>query len=109
VGSGGIAPLILDLGTRWKWVVSFTPGRFAPRERAPGTHWIGGWVGPRAGLDAVVKRKFQAPAGTWTPDHSARSPALYHWAIPAPPPKQYRPLLFARCSWRCINAARSWR
>jgi hypothetical protein len=30
-------------------VVSFTPGRFTPRERVPGTHWIGGWVGPRAG------------------------------------------------------------
>jgi hypothetical protein len=28
-----------------------------PRKRAPGTHWIGGWVGPRAGLEAVVKRK----------------------------------------------------
>jgi hypothetical protein len=22
-----------------------------PGERAPGTHWIRGWVGPRAGLD----------------------------------------------------------
>jgi hypothetical protein len=22
-------------------------------ERAPGAHWIGDWVGPRAGLDAV--------------------------------------------------------
>jgi len=32
-------------------------GRFTPRQRAPGTHWIGGWVGPRAVLDAVVKRK----------------------------------------------------
>jgi len=21
------------------------PGRFTPTERAPGTHWIGGWVG----------------------------------------------------------------
>jgi hypothetical protein len=21
--------------------------RFSPRERAPGTHWIGGWVGPK--------------------------------------------------------------
>jgi len=31
------------------------PGRFTPRERAPdNTHWIGGWVGPRAGLDAEV-------------------------------------------------------
>jgi hypothetical protein len=32
-------------------------GRFTPRERAPGTHWIRGWVGPRAVLDAMVKKK----------------------------------------------------
>jgi hypothetical protein len=30
-------------------------GCFTPRERAPGTHWIEGCVGPRTGLDAVVK------------------------------------------------------
>jgi hypothetical protein len=23
----------------------------------PDTHWIGGWAGPRAGMDAVEKRK----------------------------------------------------
>jgi hypothetical protein len=23
------------------------PGRFIPREKAPGNHWIGGWVDPR--------------------------------------------------------------
>jgi hypothetical protein len=39
-----------------EWSIS-RPGRFIPRKRAPGTHWIGGWVGPRAVLDAVVKRK----------------------------------------------------
>jgi hypothetical protein len=33
------------------------PGRFTPRERVRGSHWIGGWMGPRAVLDAVVKRK----------------------------------------------------
>jgi len=49
---GGIAPRILDLGNRRGWSVS-CPGRFIPRERAPGTHWIGSWVGPTAGLDAV--------------------------------------------------------
>jgi hypothetical protein len=26
-------------------------------EKAPGIHWIGGRVGPRTGLDAMVKRK----------------------------------------------------
>jgi hypothetical protein len=36
-------------------------GRFIPRERAPGTHWIRGWAGPRAVLDAVVKRKIPSP------------------------------------------------
>jgi hypothetical protein len=41
-------------------VVSFTSGRINPKERAPGTHWIGGWVGPRAVLDAVVKRKIRS-------------------------------------------------
>jgi hypothetical protein len=61
-GSGGIAPLnfltsALDGG---EWSAS-RPGRFAPREKAPGTHWIGGWVGPRAVLDAVVKRKVPNP------------------------------------------------
>jgi hypothetical protein len=28
-----------------------------PCHFTPFTHWIGGWVGPRAGLDAVEKRK----------------------------------------------------
>jgi len=32
-------------------------------------------VGPRVGLDAVVK-KFLAPTGTRTPDHPTRSPAI---------------------------------
>jgi hypothetical protein len=38
---------------------SFTPGRFIPKENAPGTHWIGGWVGPRTVLDAVIKVKVE--------------------------------------------------
>jgi hypothetical protein len=28
-----------------------------PQGKSPSTHWIGGWVGPTAVLDAVVKRK----------------------------------------------------
>jgi len=52
-------------------VVSFTPrlGHFTPREKASGTYWIGGWVGPGAGLDMVAKRKFPALARTQTPNH----------------------------------------
>jgi hypothetical protein len=33
------------------------PGRFTAGERAPGIRLIGGWVGPRAGLNAVAKRE----------------------------------------------------
>jgi hypothetical protein len=49
-----------------EWSTS-RPGRFTPKERAPGTHWIGGWMGPRTVLDAVVKKKIPAPAGNRTP------------------------------------------
>jgi hypothetical protein len=34
-GSGGIAPCILDLGTRWRWVVSFTPWPICPWGKSP--------------------------------------------------------------------------
>jgi len=44
--------LALD-GVEWS---ASRPRRFTPRERLPSTYWIGGWVGPRAGLDTVVKR-----------------------------------------------------
>jgi hypothetical protein len=30
-------------------------GLFTPKERSPGTHWIGGWVDPRASLDDMEK------------------------------------------------------
>jgi hypothetical protein len=34
-GIGGIAPLILGLGTRWRRVVSFTPGLLYSKEKSP--------------------------------------------------------------------------
>jgi hypothetical protein len=44
-----------------EWSAS-RPGRFTPGERAPSTHWIGRWVGPRAGLNDVDK--ILDPTGT---------------------------------------------
>jgi hypothetical protein len=50
--------LVLDHGTRWRWVVSVTPRpSFIPGERTPGTHCTGGWVGFRAGLDTEARGK----------------------------------------------------
>jgi hypothetical protein len=45
-----------------EWSTS-RPGRFTPGERAPGTHWIGGWVDLRAVLDDLEKRKFLTLSG----------------------------------------------
>jgi hypothetical protein len=60
--SVGRAPLILLAsalgGSEWS---ASRPGRFTTRERAPCTHWIGGWVVPRAVLKAKVKRKIPNP------------------------------------------------
>jgi len=39
------------------------PAALPPEKEPPGTHWIGGWVGSRAGLGAVKKKKFPAPPG----------------------------------------------
>jgi hypothetical protein len=47
---------ILHFGTRGRWVVTSLPA-----ERASGTHWIGGWVGFRAGLNAVEEIKLFFP------------------------------------------------
>jgi hypothetical protein len=40
-----------------EWSAS-RPGRFTAGESVRGTHWIGGWLGHRTGLDDVEKRKF---------------------------------------------------
>jgi hypothetical protein len=54
-------------------------GRFTPGETAPGTHWIGGWVDPRAGLDDVEKTKFLTLPGLELQPlgRLARSQSLY--------------------------------
>ena len=66
---------------RWGWVVSTTPWSLYPRV-SPDTHWTGGWLGTRVGLDGCGKsrlppgfdpRTVQPVAGRYT-----------DWAIPAP-------------------------
>jgi hypothetical protein len=62
----------LDLGSKWKWVISWHPGRFTPLKETPCTDWIGGWVDHRANLDAVVKHL--APSWNQTPIPLPSSP-----------------------------------
>jgi hypothetical protein len=68
-------------GSEWS---ASRPDRFTPRERAPGTHWIGGWLGLRAVLDAVVKRKIPSPRRESNPRTSIVQPVARRytdWAI----------------------------
>jgi hypothetical protein len=52
-GGRGIAPPFLTLALDGgEWSVSHS-GHFTPGEIAPGTYWIGGWVGPTASLDTA--------------------------------------------------------
>jgi len=48
---------VLD-GDEWS---ASRSGRFTHEERYPDFQWLGGWVVPRAGLDAVMKRKKSLP------------------------------------------------
>jgi hypothetical protein len=61
------------------------PAVSSPGERAPGTHWIGGWVDPRAGLDDLEREN------SWTYRDSSSDSSVVQsvvslytdWAIPA--------------------------
>jgi hypothetical protein len=51
--SEGVAPPFLTstlVAGEWS---TLRPGCFTPGEAASGTHWVGGWVDSRVGLDAV--------------------------------------------------------
>jgi hypothetical protein len=80
--------LILDLGSIWGWVVSVTPRpRFTPGEKTPGTHCIGVWEGPRAGLDTEARGKFLCPCRGSNLNHpviQSVNRQYTGWATPAP-------------------------
>jgi hypothetical protein len=80
-GGGFIDPQILNLKNSWKQVVIFTPG-----EQGHGIHWIGGSVGPKAGLNDLEKRKI-SPLYGLKPRHLGRrnrSQLLYRLSNLAP-------------------------
>jgi hypothetical protein len=54
-----------------------------PRESAPGTHWIGGWVDLRTGLNDVEKRKFLTLPGLKLRPLGRPARRYTDWAIPA--------------------------
>jgi len=63
------------------WVINATPWALYPRER-PGTHCIGGWVGPGAGLEGCGKSRLHRVS---IPDLPARSESLYRLSYTGSP------------------------
>jgi hypothetical protein len=58
------------------------PAAFYPRGKYYGTHCTGGWVGPRAGLDAETRRKILCPCRGSNPGRPVRSQSLYWLSYP---------------------------
>jgi hypothetical protein len=66
-GNGIVALRILNLGTKWRWVISFTPRPLYPRgtiHRYPLHRRLNV---PQCRLDEVAKRKIPVPVGIRTP------------------------------------------
>jgi hypothetical protein len=57
--SRGITPLILNLGSEWKWRAGLV---------TPGSEWTGSWVYSRNCLDVLEERRSPTPAGIRAPD-----------------------------------------
>jgi hypothetical protein len=66
-----------------EWSAS-RPGRFTPWETVPGTHWIGGWVEPRASTDDTEGREILPLPGLELRSlgRPARSQLLYRIRYP---------------------------
>jgi hypothetical protein len=74
-GSGVIAPTYSCF--RHKMGVSgqsHAPVAFYPRGKDPCTHWIGGLVSSRAGLNREARGKIPCPSGDWTSIARSSSP-----------------------------------
>jgi hypothetical protein len=67
--------LALDGGEWWASHLDLFP----PEVKALGTHWIGGWMDSKAGLDAVGKRKISYPRRESNTDSSAVNPLAYSY------------------------------
>jgi hypothetical protein len=49
------------------------------RGKNPGTHWTGGWVGPRAGLDTEATGKILCLRRESNPDRPVFQPVVRHY------------------------------
>jgi hypothetical protein len=65
-----ISPFLISALDEKEWSASL-PFRFNPWNRAPGTHWRGGWVGLRAVMVAVEWKIISCLCRELNPDRPA--------------------------------------
>jgi hypothetical protein len=70
----------LSLTSALDWVVIATPRPLYPRKR-PGTHCVGGWVGPRAGLDGCKKSRPPPGFVPWTVQRVTRQNQNWYFIL----------------------------
>ena len=86
--SRGMEPLILNLGTRWKCVVKFTPRRFIIGKEA--RYQLNSRLGrPQCQYDVMQKGKNSRSKGVQTPDRLAHSVVTIPTTLPLFPNRQY--------------------
>jgi hypothetical protein len=81
-GSENVAPPFLISALDVGELLASRPGLFTPVERAPGNHWVGGWVASRTGLDAVEWRNIFFLCRELNPGLPTRSRSLYRLSCP---------------------------
>jgi len=70
-GNRDIGPLILNHGTKWRFIVTFMPQPFKS-SGIPDTHWSRCRVSPRASPESLKRNSF-APTGNQTQVHPVHS------------------------------------
>jgi hypothetical protein len=105
LGEWGISPLILDLGTRWRWVVSFTPRPLYPQGKSPCYPLDRRLGGPQS-------RSGRRESNPRTPIIQAVAQRYTDWAIPALSRLRKRTIGFltsvVSSSWRYLGEACKW-
>jgi hypothetical protein len=78
-----------------------TPQPLYPTKRAAGIRWIGGWVGPRVGLDSGENRKISLLPGIKLRflRHRTRRPSLYQISYPAFSLQVVRMIISSNIKW----------
>ena len=71
VGVGGGGKLILNLGARWRWVLTSRPGRFISRKKTIPSQWESGWT-PELVWTISRRHKSLDPRTIRTVDRPAR-------------------------------------